>query len=635
MGKSKLIITFLFCLSTAGIILADEPNDCNEVHFYGYGYDSDYNKDCRVDAADLNEITSYWLEDYTPQEPNLPPSPPEPPPCKKTLYIDGVLIGDANAPERLTWPIDRITIGSEGNRWYMYNEYVGKLDDFSIYEGALSAAQVAAHWNARSSYTTYQAVVTADNPLLWLKLDETDTNDGMVANNSAGIIDGTYVARGPGVVIKPTAGFVAGSNGVELNVNGRMPKMGEANGVCIDVWDGDGVFGEDLDGDVTIELWANYTDLNDYPRFFQHNGSWDEDGSYGLSTPLNDGNTLAVMGGGATNFMDFDNDINDGQWHHIVVTYDSYIQRIYADLYEQVVMSDDPVLYLRFSYELPIEDYSHSYWIDSSSSVTIEEVPCAVDRFAAHLNGGWIAAANQQTEPCLPTDYNHLYAFSPDDLTVEFWLYSPDANEDDFASLFTQCQGELEYAPGATRAGSKCRMLFGDNRPEPNGYVDTNDGAWKSDQDWHHFVVVWNEIPDTNGNPYQINIKWYTDNILYKNVTYGPDVAKGYLGPEMDHILIGRLGSRDDISGAPYQGYIDEFAVYPYVLSEDRIEAHYLAWQPWDCYQLWFRQLMPPWAALIDKNQDCLIDFYDFAEFALEWALCNDPQGGAGCVPNW
>jgi hypothetical protein len=633
METRKLMTAFLLCLGIAGITFGSEPNDCNEVHLYGYGYDSDYNKDCRIDAADLNEITAHWLVDYTPQEPNITPPPPPTQYCIKTLYIDGVYVGEGTADYWLTWPIDRITIGSECSRWYMYNEYVGKLDDFAIYEGALSAAQVTAHWNAKGDYTAYQAAVQADNPLLWLMLDETDTNDGAIAYNS-GSVDyryGTYVARGPGVVIKPTAGFVAGSGAVELNVNGRVPELGEANGVCIDVWDG-GEFSTETEGDVTIELWANYTDLNDYPRFFQHNGAWDELGSYGLSALLNDGNTLAVFGGGDVNFMDFENDINDGQWHHIVVTYDSTFQiPPYTPCYETEVITDYPVLWMRFDDEDPLDYSGNDHWVEYGSGTSIVEGVGGYGK-SIYMDGsssGYAACTNNSYPPSCNTCFGDQYAMVPDDITIELWyktLPQGDPQPGDLGTFFQQI-GSWLHEPNAPAVGNDQGQIrvFGGSGKWQTGWDPGFDGHW------HQLVVTYDE--QYQGDPCSMHAQLYVDGYLRAENTFTDPNGRAKLGPELSHFVVGGENDRGYVYNT-IPGYFDEVAIYEGILAAERVLAHYEAW-PWDCNELWYRQLMPPWAALIDRNQDCTIDFYDFAEFALEWALCNDPQGGPGCVPNW
>jgi len=552
----------------------------------------------------------------------------------KTLYIDGVLIAEVNEPnDGLDWPNDRVTIGAEGSRWYMYNEYVGKLDDFAIYDGVLSQAQVLAHWNARGNYTTYQAAVSDDSPLLWLKLDETDTNDGMVANNSGSedYRDGEYVAldpEGAGIIISPTAGFVAGSNGVDLNANGRIAEMGDANGVCIDVWDG-GEFSTELtsEGDTSIELWANYTDLNDYPRFFQHNGDWQQSDGYSLEAVLNDANTLVVKGGGVARFIDTVNDLNDGQWHHIVVTFDStYIEVPPPPTlpYPNEVALDNPVLWLRFEDTDPCDSSGNNYWVEYGGGTSIVGKVGGIGN-CLRLGGGtanYAAAANGPNVPTSNTDLNDLYAFAPNDITIEMWYKTFPAGEtqpEEYAYFFQQSGvAGNDTGPGAGPYGTQILVLRG--------------GAWwsgvnpKKDGQWHHLVVTFDEEPNS------LEAQIYRDGELENTSAITGTTAK--LGPELSHMMIGARNDR----GYTYNnfiGYVDEFAIYEGLLDPNRIAIHYAAFQPENCAEVVERGWASGTLVVIDRNQDCRIDFFDFAIFAEQWALCNEPGGGTGCSANW
>jgi len=337
-----------------------------------------------------------------------------------------------------------------------------------------------------------------------------------------------------------------------------------------------------------------------------------------------------------------------------------------AGSYPNEVMADEPVLWLRFEEDDPCDWSGNNYWVEAHPAVRIEETIGSIGK-AAYLNGGYVAAANQKTEPNLPTEYGHQYAFAPNEITFEFWLSTPwpDALYV-YTELFSQSDSnEGLYAPEATMCDAisgeqKCRMAFGDDRtypPEWGSFAYTSEGAWAIDTNWHHYVFIWDPLDNPDQN--QINVKCYRDGINYKDDTYGlpdrPDVpVLGYIGPEMDHLLIGGLGSRDtwdesiigcDCYGCWYKNYwqyIDEFAIYPKVLSPCRIAAHYAAGKPAvghpkNCKEIWERGLEGEYgdAATVDLNHDCNVDFYDFAIFAEQWALCNDPGGGEGCVPNW
>jgi len=53
------------------------PQDCGEVHFYGYGLAGDITSDCYVDLADLAVVTGEWLNCNVPSDPDCPPNWPQ------------------------------------------------------------------------------------------------------------------------------------------------------------------------------------------------------------------------------------------------------------------------------------------------------------------------------------------------------------------------------------------------------------------------------------------------------------------------------------------------------------------------------------------------------------------------------
>jgi hypothetical protein len=330
--------------------------------------------------------------------------------------------------------------------------------------------------------------------------------------------------------------------------------------------------------------------------------------------------------------------LNDGEWHHVVFTFDSSRDPNpdpNISPYPEEVMEDAPVLYLRCEKE-PLEDSSgNNYWVDAHSAVTLQTVKGSMGKCAL-LNGGWIAAARQQTEPSSDPCYGHQYAFGPNDLTVEMWLYYPPGTTiDTFAGLWNQnAKADItEWSPGCDRADTKCRFACNENRDGKDGYAYTAEGTWATDQNnWHHYVSIY----DVCDSPARITVRWYTDNVNKKDSTYDTTVFDNYLGPEMDHILFGNIGTRFEPGNNAYRQYIDEIAVYNYALGMDRIDAHYRAWQPRDCNEIWFRELGDEWED-IDKNKDCDIDFVDYAlSVPLEWTLCNDPnRPPQECPPNW
>jgi lysophospholipase L1-like esterase len=557
--------------------------------------------------------------------------------CIKTLYLDGTLISSLVATKGLSWPSNRLTIGAEGTRGYLYNEYIGDMDDFAIYDGILDAADVVAHYAARTNYDTYKTVIGNDKPLLWLKFDDPCLAHNAIATNSGSVdIDGQYVVTG--VECSPftaVTGFHADSNAIHFPDTGVEP-----NGHCVDVWDGDGDLGENLEGDVTIELWVKFTDIgsvseNGYPRLFQHNGNWKDANGYGFMVDTS--NVVGVMGGGDTDHKLLPYNINDNNWHHIVVTYESSYDELNTLSYVEEVAKDNPVLYLQFESDDPCDSSGNNYWVEYSPQVTIGTVPGSYGK-CAFLGSGFIAAANQQTEPSNDPCYGPEYAFGKgNDLTVEMWLYYPDG-VGTWDGLWNQNDKEdvNEWSPGCETGLDQCRMKCNENRTGGDGYAYTEDGAWAPDaNNWHHHVMIY----DASDSPAQITVQWWVDSVNYKNKTYNTSVFDNHIGPVRDHILFGNIGSRFAPGNGAYGQYMDEIAVYDHPLTQLRIDAHYKAFYAKTCAEMWARNLVPvqaPWAVAIDRNHDCKINFYDFAIFAQDWALCNDPAiGPPDCPPNW
>jgi hypothetical protein len=559
----------------------------------------------------------------------------------KKCYIDGNDWAQQTGSRALRYNFHRLTIAAEGTLWYRYNGLRGAIDEFAIYDRILTDATIAAH--ASCPPANYIATVTADAPILWLRFEDANSANGSTAADSSGNgQDGTYIGDGPGGQIGDV-NLVPGFLGKAAEFYGTS----DGNGTCIDINDPDGALEQQ---DLTVEFWLKSTDLYGspslyYTKFFQHNGTNQDANGYGAMIVA--GPTVGLIGGGSTEFDPVDPDMNDGQWHHVVFTFDSTPDPNWdpnISVYPYEVAQDNPALYIRCE-SLPLVDESgYGNWVQAGSGVTIQKVPGSMGNCAL-LNTGWIAAANQQTEPSSDPCYGPEYAFGDgNDITVEFWLYYPPGTTiDSSAGLWNQNASENPngWSPGCTRSGVKCRMRCNENRTSgvtSPGYAYTNEGAWASDaNNWHHYVMIY----DTSDDPDTLHVEWWTDTVRYKNNTYGPETFDNYLGPVMDHIMFGCYGSRFAPSGL-YRQYIDEIAVYDYALSEVRIDAHYKAWKPRNCEEVWDRGIFSDLSPIeshiegqIDRDRDCNIDFFDFAEFAQDWALCNDPQGGAGCTPNW
>lgn len=555
----------------------------------------------------------------------------------KTLYLDGNLIAsDSNSTTGLQSFGSHITIGAAGDLTFIYNQYIGAIDEFAIYGEILDADAIQAHYDARNSDAAYIAAVDANNPLLWLRFEDSDANDGMIATNSGSLTTNVYskyihTGADPLSIVEGISG--AGSSSVYFTSTAE-----DGEGVCVDVNDPDEQLGNLLDGDLTAEIWVNFVDLdnpseaaNAYPRFFQRKGS------YGLYTN-NDPNTLGIFGGDSTDYIDLPYDINDNQWHHIVVTFDSNYgeeELPDTDSYVEEVAADNPVAWLRFEDELPEDSSGNDIWVSYGSAITIREKTGGIGKtvyFDKSEGSGVYGVALSTVSDGPPQDanedigyqvYGDEYAFAPNDITFEMWYRLP-SSQNQFAIFFQQLGrwNNEPNGPGVSNQGGNIRVFCGAEAWEPgvSSYLDAQ---------WHHLVVTYDE--EYLGQPQTMNVQLFIDGYKKSEETFTGPNAK--LGTELSHILI---GAENDIGYTynPLFRHADEFAIYEGVLSAERILYHYAAWQAKTCEELVSRGGLPTWTKT-DRDGNCVVGLADFAFFAQEWALCNDPAGGTGCGGNW
>jgi Concanavalin A-like lectin/glucanases superfamily len=554
----------------------------------------------------------------------------------KTLYVDGANVGTSTTTQAISFPYPRLTIGSEGNRWYRYNGLVGQIDEFAVYGRVLTDANVAAHYSAGTG--GYRAAVNADHPLLYLQFEDGSSSEGSKAANSGSVTDmnSTYM----GAVGQTTSGYI----GKAAVLHGATGGTGD----CIDVCDTTGTLSLT---DISVEFWIKTTQSSDYPRLFQHNGADTEEHSYGAMYSAGT-NSIGLIGGGNTGYIN--SLINDGAWHHIVVTFNSIQPRPYAT----EVMADDPCVYLKFDNPLPVDSSENHYFASYTGNAQIRPVGGAIGGKALYcdnsIGGGQQGRAyvwnnygglNFRESPGTTNSWDPGYAFTldsdgyfaPGDMTFEFWFKStPELTPDTYGVFFQQIDG-MSWDSGRNgpvkEPNAPGMSLYTDNTGVKKLRVFAGSQMWYPgvnaplDGNWHHVVVTYDEDEDNLG--YDMNVELYLDGTRYSTTIVDPNYH-ALLGPNLFYVLM--IGSEQNVGWATnaFGGYIDEFAVYSGVLSAERVATHYAAWQPKDCADVWARGLGMPG----DLNHDCVVDFYDYAIFAAEWRMCNNP-GGAGCGQNW
>jgi hypothetical protein len=564
----------------------------------------------------------------------------------KTLYVDGVRVGASGSTDALGFPYPRLTIGSEGNMWYRYNGLIGSIDEFAVYNGVLTESQISTHYGAGAG--GYVAAVNADSPVLYLRFEDASSAEGQKAANSGTGIDvnATYIGT-----VALGAGYVG---------NAAVLGSPDAND-CIDVCDWD----QQLTlYDVSIEFWVNTTQATDYPRFFQHNGDTTVQDSYGAMYVAST-NSVGLIGGGSTEYLGAV--LNDGNWHHVVVTFDTLVNpELIGSLdYEAEVLADDPCVYLKFDHPLMVDSSENHYWagysVRSANPAIIRPAAGAIGGSAFYCDNsftaagadtraytwneggisgqgvsywrefpGWTDAWGDQyliTE----TDYYGSPKTSRD-ATYELWMkQTPELTSEQWANILQQ-QGGWEREPNAPFIG-----LTDGHDPNIAGLrVGGGSTFWYPgvtgilDGDWHHIVVTYDENEVDPGG--SLGLQIYVDGVLRSATTiYDPVNKRAKQGNSFGtsgqsglfYTLM--LGAANNVGYAysTYGGWLDEVAVYSGVLSAERIAVHYAAAQPRDCADVIAKGLKYPG----DMDGDCDVDLTDFALFAQGWALCNNPAG--------
>ena len=572
----------------------------------------------------------------------------------KSLYVDGNFVGSTTTSLGLIYSYDRVTLASEGRKWNMYNSLNGALDEFAIYPGVLDANAVWDHYHAAlAGEPNYTGEVASDNPLIYLRFEDATTGNGDTAANSGGSAgkDGAYINS-----VSQVTGIFGGADKA-------ASFAGDPNG-GVDIEDFDRDFALDQ---VSIEVWVKSGNLDDdFPRLFQYNGRYQNKLAWGAMTDANDSGIMqvGVIGGGETNFFNVQAyDINDNNWHQIVVTYDSTFE---PNGYPNQVSVDDPLVWFRFE----VDDIASNVPVTNSGSKAVDANYIGPHPFFApgkvgkgvFLHGSGTEAGEaicifaDNYSPGIG-DYSHSYAITPGDMTVELWLRTRPDDEYAagynfaYARMFSNNGGwtymegpRAHYTPGAYSivAGSQesddrdCPYFYFEDPSYDAGDPDPNATGFGAGG-WHHLVYIF-DCNDADPCSPPLNLQIYLDGALLGEVEVAPGLQPnmtGVLGPEFRQFIIGS----ENATGGLYnclRGTIDEFAIYGYILPEERIAEHYkegweaASWIPETCAQIY----QYGWNKPADKNSDCYVNFLDIVAMGNEWMRCNEPSDG-NCEKPW
>lgn len=238
------------------------------------------------------------------------------------LYVDGredasVAKSGALDPFTGVGPDVGYALNSSGYR------FIGDVDELAYYSRALGAADVARHFESGGTRQLqcqangpYAQAVCADQPLSYWRLDDTNT---LAARDEVS-------PRNPGSY---ESGVTLGKQGAFLESNGGAARFdGVDDRVTVPYEE----YGRYAVRKGSIETWARTTRPNSQ-QFFVNRG-----GTYGqLVLGMTDTNKpmakLVIDGVGFT--LTGDSYIAEGRWHHLALTYDGDIARLYVDGIEE------------------------------------------------------------------------------------------------------------------------------------------------------------------------------------------------------------------------------------------------------------------------------------------------------------
>jgi hypothetical protein len=216
------------------------------------------------------------------------------------LYVDGVQVG-SNTNMKTIKPSD---LGTTTQNWIGRSQFSadpylnGRVDDFRIYNDALSPAFVLDVMNGQSVLPTAQ-----------LLFDETS---GTTASDRSGNgWNGTLVNS-------PT--WVAGHSGNAVDLNGTNQYVSLPSGV---------VSGNDA---ITIAAWVNLDAVSTWARIFDFGSGTN---TYMFLTPKNGANSrvrFAIKNNGSSEqIIDGTAALPTGGWHHVAVTLNGSTGILYVD----------------------------------------------------------------------------------------------------------------------------------------------------------------------------------------------------------------------------------------------------------------------------------------------------------------
>ncbi|UDY35504.1 PKD domain-containing protein [Dermatobacter hominis] len=245
-------------------------------------------------------------------------------PSGMKFYVDGKLIGtdaSATSAEAMSgyWRVG----GDELNSWPSAptsDAFAGTIDEVAVYQGQLTQDQIRAHyltggytptWPTRPT-DTYGGVVWDANPDIYLRLNETSGSaaSNRMTNEQAATATGTAWLG---------AASPADPTGSSVNFNSSNDRV-----VGTTQYSNPTTF--------SLETWIRTTDTNGGRIIGFGDGTGQTSSNYDRHLYLlSDGRLRYGVWTGVASTIDSPMAVNNGQWHHVVVTQQPGEQKMYVD----------------------------------------------------------------------------------------------------------------------------------------------------------------------------------------------------------------------------------------------------------------------------------------------------------------
>jgi hypothetical protein len=218
------------------------------------------------------------------------------------LYADGVLVASGTGGTATLTASSTLGIGSDyDTNGALWNQFVGTVSDVAQYPSVLTATRLAAHVSAATSFTNYRNALVPDSPSGYWPLNDT-TGTTLAASIGGATNNGyadTAVARGGAAPTGTGLDFRTANNAGAV-----VPRV--------------------VQNDFSLECWFNTTSGIGGPFWYvaapliQGDASGDV-ADYGMALTI-DGRVVFGAVTRDTVVYSAATGLNDGQWHHAVVT---------------------------------------------------------------------------------------------------------------------------------------------------------------------------------------------------------------------------------------------------------------------------------------------------------------------------